>query len=631
MLLLVRHAMPMKKIHNVKLAGIFIVMLLFSFGVRGQNKTVSPFEQRVTITMHDKTIEVVLTEISRLANITFSYSPEALNASKKISLSIENQPVRYALNTIFDGSVTYRKQGKFVILQPAKQKKENSPAVVEGYLTSSQGDLLTDATVYNPKNKTVATTDDYGYFRLEIDSKNKQDTLKVSKRGFEDALLIPVPGKTTFVNLSLPKESKDSSGTLDQPDFFPSALVNHKLQVNSSNVTETFNRFFQLSFVPLAGTNSLLSGCTSNLISLNILGGYIESVKLLEVGSIMNIVRRNAGVIQAAGIGNFVGGKFTGIQAAGVLNYTRKSFYGLQVAGVSNTTAGNFNGIQAAAVLNLTSGNLTGLQISGLMNSAKRGCEGMQVAGVMNVTGKIKGCQVTGVINTAKKADGLQLSGVLNQTKNGKGAQIAGVINVADTLKGLQVASVLNKANYCKGVQLGVVNIADSCSGTQIGLINICRKGYHQIDVYATETFYTNIAYRGGTKQFYTILMGGYDPRTIGNSPLYTFGAGIGTSFGNRPKLNYDVDLLTQQVASGIIDDNINMLYRLGFGVNYKMAHNFALTLGLTYNFYLVDSSTAKYETIFSKLSPYSISNEPAGTNRNIKTWIGLKAGIRLF
>jgi hypothetical protein len=125
--------------------------------------------------------------------------------------------------------------------------------------------------------------------------------------------------------------------------------------------------------------------------------------------------------------------------------------------------------------------------------------------------------------------------------------------------------------------------------------------------------------------------MAGYDPRTVGNSALYTFGAGFGTSFGNKPKLKYDVDLISQQVSLGSMNEDINMLYRLGFGVNYKLTSTIGLTLGLTYNFYMVDSSSPDYETTFSKLPPYFISNESAGTNSNLKTWIGFKAGVRLF
>jgi hypothetical protein len=613
----------------MKTTCIFILLLLLSLTSICQQKTASVLERRITIEMKEETIEAVLTEISRQAETTFSYSPESLNASRKISISVERQTVRFVLNTLFEGSVSCRERGKFIILQQVKEKKEK-PAIVEGYLTNAQGNLLADATVYNAEYKTAVTTNEYGYFHLELNPKNAPDTLKISKHGFEDALLMPVPGKTTFVNLALPGDSKNNSST-DSSYFFPPRLVSHKLQVNSSNVKETFNRVFQLSFVPHVGTNNLLSGCTSNLFSLNILGGYVESVKVLEAGGLINIVRRDAGVCQFSGLGNFVGGKFNGLQASGLLNVTRKNFSGFQSAGISNTTSGNFNGLQASGIMNLTLGNLNGAQFSGLLNSIKQKCTGLQASGIMNYAPEVKGAQITGILNVAKKTNGVQLSGIMNQSKKCSGVQISGIFNRADTLKGAQITGLINRAKYIKGVQLGVVNIADSCSGAQIGLFNVCRKGYHQIDIYATETFFTNIAYRGGTKHFYTILMAGYDPRTIGNSALYTFGAGFGTSFGNKPKLNYDVDLISQQVSLGSMNEEINMLYRLGFGVNYKLTSAIALTLGLTYNFYMADSSSPDYETTFSKLPPYFISNESAGTNRNLKTWIGLKAGVRLF
>jgi hypothetical protein len=577
---------------------IVIVLLLFSWGVSGQTKNIPPFERRISVDMQNETVAAILTEIGRQAEFTFSYSPKTIDVSKRTSLSIERQTVRYALNQIFEGTVSYREKGKFIILQPIKIQDE-APVIIEGYLTSAQGDLLPDATVYNADYKEAATTNEYGYFRLELAPKSRPDTLKVSKQGFEDALLMPVTGKTTFVNLSLPEENKGYTAPKHQSSFFPSRLVKHELQVNSDNVTETFDRVFQLSFVPHIGTNNLLSGSTSNLISINILGGYTESVRAVEVGTVMNIVRHDARVFQAAGISNFVGGNFNGFQMSGIINHTQ----------------GYFNGFQSA----------------GIINNAKSGFSGLQLSGIINNTSKLTGCQMAGIMNAAKEINGLQMACIENQVRQGKGVQVSGIINIADTLNGSQFSSLINKATYVKGIQLGVVNIADSCSGAQIGIVNICKKGYHQVEIYSTETFYTNIAYRGGTRHFYSIFMGGYDPQTIGSTPLYTLGAGIGSSFGRKPKVGYDADLLCQQVYLGLTASNINMLYRLGFSVNYKVAHNVALMLGLTYNLYLVDSSTSEYETTFSKLPPYFISNESVGSNENLKTWIGFKAGIRLF
>jgi len=585
-----------------------IFLLLMIWPEIGYSQQVPVFERKISVDMENETIEAILTEISRQSQVPFSYNPVLLNASDRKSLSVANQSVRFALSSLFNGKINYRERGKFIILQP---KKENTPSVVEGYLTNESGQLLTDATVYDSDRKRVATTDEFGYFRLEIDKNNTSDTIKVSKAGFESAMLMPVNNNAPFVQLSL---SENQTGLALEETFYPSVLVSRQLRVNSSNIDETINRVAQLSLAPHVGTNSLLSGSTSNLLSINILGGFVEEVKVMEFGGLVNIVRRNAGVVQAAGIGNFVGGNFRGFQASGILNYTRRNFSGVQASGISNTIAGNLKGVQA----------------TGIMNFAKE-INGAQLSGILNVSHNLSGFQASSILNQAKTAHGAQVTAIINNADSLKGAQITGVLNRAGTIRGTQISGLLNYANELNGVQIGIVNIASRGRATQIGLINFNRSGVHNLEIYANETFLTNIAYRGGSEHFHTILVGGFDPSTFGDNFLYTYGFGLGTSFGNRPKLYYDAEILSQQVAAGNAMGEINMLYKLGFSANYKLSKSMAITIGLNYNIYVVDTTIPEYETIFSQLPPYFLSNEASGTNRNLKTWVGFKAGIRLF
>lgn len=606
-----------------------IISILFlsvlSFSATPQNQP--PLERRVNLEMKDKTIEWVLTEVGKQADISFSYNPEAVGSSQKINLNIDNQPVRYVLNELFGGNMTYRERGKFIIIQPYRHNKKNI-AIVEGYLTDNDGKLIANATVYSQAQNTAVATNEFGYFRLELETSDTSEQVNIKKRGYDDVLLTPVRGKTTFVQLPL---SEKENSTINQQTLMlnPLGIVNKEMLAASENLDESFKRVAQLSFLPHLGTNNLLSGSTSNLFSINILGGFVESVKVFEVGGILNIVRKNAGVFQSAGVANFVGGKFIGIQSAGLLNRVGKNFYGLQFAGVGNRTGGDHRGMQGASVFNSVAGSFSGIQSSGVINSAKNKSTGLQAAGVLNTADKLTGVQAAGVLNTAKNFQGSQMASVLNYSSKGKGLQIAAVVNIADTLSGVQMSGLLNVAGVMKGVQIGIVNIADTCSGVSLGFINIIKKGYTHIDIYATETFLANIAYRGGTNRFYTILMGGINPQLVGDEMLYTYGLGAGTSFANNKKLRYDLDLIAQNVSLGTLTDDINMLYRLGFSANYPIAKKLSLTLGISYNFYLVDSTTPQYETVFSKLPPYFISNEQAGDGRNIKTWFGLKAGIR--
>ena len=602
--------------------------LFASVFVTAQN--VPPLERKVNMNMNDKTLEWILTEIGKQADIAFSYNPEAIGSSKKTNIYIDDQSVRFALNTLFEGSMSYRERGKFIIIQPQKNEKKNF-AIVEGYLSDESGRLITNATVYSETGKTAVNTNEYGYFRLEVDNAGANDSVKINKQGYNSIALTPVAGKSTFVQVSLPKNKNQSSDNNPILMVNPQWLVNKEMMAANQNIDQSFNRVAQISFLPHVGTNSLFSGKTSNYFSINILGGMIENLRFFEAGSIFNIVMKDAGVFQSAGVANYVGGRFIGMQSAGFLNRVGQNLNGAQFAGALNQTGGNFNGLQAAGALNRVKENFTGIQAVGAVNIVGKSIDGFQAAGAINVAKELAGLQAAGFGNTTKKIEGAQLAGVMNYAKMGKGFQAVGVINLCDSLSGAQVSGLLNVAGVINGAQIGIINIADSCSGVQLGLININRKGYTHIDVYSTETFLANIAYRGGTKHFYTVLMFGYAPQTVGSNMLYTYGFGGGTSFRNDKKLNYDLDLIAQNVSLGTYTDDINMLYRLGFTANYPITKKVSLNVGLSYNFYLVDSTTPQYESTFSTLAPYFISNEAVGNKRNLKTWFGLKAGIRFL
>lgn len=129
--------------------------------------------------------------------------------------------------------------------------------------------------------------------------------------------------------------------------------------------------------------------------SLSVIAGYNYGVQGLEIGSVLNITKTDAGYAQFAGVANWVGSQTTGFQTAGVLNRTQ---------------------------------TLKGLQMSGMANSADS-VSGAQIAGAYNQTESLKGAQVSGFLNIAKSVNGIQL----------------GIINIADTIE--------------HGVSIGIVNV----------------------------------------------------------------------------------------------------------------------------------------------------------------------------
>ena len=573
--------------------AIFIaVLLVVGVSVKSQNNAVPPLEREVTLSVSDETIPFILNTISQQTEIVFSYSPDIISTTSKISINVKGKPVRYVLNTLFSETVKYKVRGKYIILrknEPSKEEQKRE-VVVEGYLYDSQtGNKLTDATVYNKEQKVSAITDKYGYFKLEVPTEEYNTELKISKRGYTDTMLTAISGNLNYVDLELASKPKVAEMPIfiepkeDQSKItIPEWLIANKLLINTRNISDTLFSKFQISLVPYVSTNKLLSGKTVNDYSFNVTVGYVQGVRKVELGGIANIVREDAGVCQLAGVANVVGGLSYGFQGAGTFNAVK-----------------SLNGIQSAGILNFVLDDAGYVQLGGTGNIVGGKFYGVQVAGVFNHTNKIVGTQVAGVFNNTDSLDGVQISGVLN------------------------------RASYFKGYQIGVINYADSCNGIPFGLFNFVRKGYHKIELSADEVFYSNIAFRSGVQKFHSIVTVGVRPNELQN-PLWSFGYGVGTSFEKSSKILYDLDFTVHQLAKGNYISEKNKIYKITTGVDWKVGPKISLAFGLSYNLYFTNSQSKYYDSTFSSVPPYTISSNQNGSTV-LKTWFGGKVGIRFL
>ncbi|HOZ13570.1 MAG TPA: carboxypeptidase-like regulatory domain-containing protein [Tenuifilaceae bacterium] len=604
-----------------KILLLFLISTL-TINIKSQNSSVPPLEREVTLTISNESVPFVLNAISQQTAVVFSYSPNVISTTNKISIDVNAKSVRHTLNTIFTGTVKYKVKGKYIILQK-NETLAKEDVVVEGYLYDSQtGDKLTNATVYNKEQKVSTLTDEYGYFKLEVPTDAANPELKVSKEGYADTLLSPISGNLNYVNVELSTKQKiEETPLLIEPTVekeknrirMPEWLIPNRLLINTKNISDTLFSKFQFSLIPFVSTNKLLSGKTVNDYSLNMTIGYVQGVRKVELGGIANIVREDAGYCQLAGVANVVGGLAYGFQGAGTFNAVRQ-MSGIQAAGVINFVLNDANYIQLGGTGNFVGGKFTGVQVAGIFNIGSE-MSGVQVAGVTNLTGEAEGVQVAGVLNHAKKI---------------VGTQVAGVINNTDSLDGVQVTSVFNRAAYFKGYQIAVINYADSCDGIPFGLFNFVRKGYHKIELSADEVFYSNMAFRSGVKKFHSIVSVGIRPENLDN-PVWMFGYGLGTTLGKSDKYLFDIDLTAHQVMKGSYFASRNSLYKLTLGLDRKISPKTSITFGLTYNIYVTDTNSKYYSDTFSSLVPYSFTNSTSSNGNNVKTWVGGKIGIRFL
>jgi hypothetical protein len=435
--------------------------------------------------------------------------------------------------------------------------------------------------------------------------------------------------------------------------------TNQKNDTTRDRQTEPAVIDMQFSILPYVSINRPSTDEVVNL-SFNLLAGYIKEVRVFEIGSIANIESANAGTCQIAGVANIVGGTSTGFQAAGVLN-TSKSQQGCQVSGVLNLVEHDAGQCQAAGVGNIVGGSVDGVQVAGVINTCKSfsgvqiggvvnlcesskgnaqisgvgnltggSFEGVQITGVVNIADTIKGAQISGVLNATREASGTQIAGVVNIVPKIEGTQIAGVANISNQVEGLQLSGCVNLASHIKGVQISTVNIADSCDGIPIGVFSYARNGYHKIEISVDEVFYTNAAFKTGVKCFYNIFLVGIRPGNFEN-PLWTFGYGVGTKFGTKGNISFDLELSWQHISKGRVLEYLSELNKVYFGVEKNIGANSSLALGVTYNAFVTDTDSPQYAETFSSLAPYHFTNSTHHHGINIKRWIGGRVAFRFL
>lgn len=431
---------------------------------------VEVLSRRLTLSFHQTPIKEALDEVARQADFEWSYNARILNPNHRVTLQARDWTVREILREMLGENYTVKSSGRHLILKKEKPPRTELSGVIRANET---GERLANVTVYDKKTLRATTTDSTGFYKLKV---RKKSQIVITRLGYRDTLLQVASLSPRYQNLDLKPVNTPAPDTpalhetirhslkkaATELDYFFNTQLDkwHEL-----NVPDTFQRRFQISFLPGLGTNHVLSAKVANKISINALAGNSAGV----------------GAVEVAGLGNF----------------TQKKVQGFQAAGLFNLNKGNCTGVQAAGIYNLTADTLTGAQLSGLVNVARYSPEfsvqaaglinvvrnrkqdqnrpapkTVQAAGLINHAQNLDGAQASGLLNNASQVNGAQAAGLVNTVKKIKGAQVAGAVNIAAEVDGLQVSGLVNQAKQIRGVQIGVVNSARVGKGMQIGLIN---------------------------------------------------------------------------------------------------------------------------------------------------------------
>jgi len=560
-----------------KVVAVLLLCICIAYSASAQylNKTVS-------LDLHRQPLAVALDQLSRQAGFVFSYNSDLIKKDSIVSIKAKGKAVKQVLDELLGNAFEYRQKKNYVIIQPLSEWE------ITGYvLDRTTGEKLPDVSVYEPGRLVASLTNDDGYFRLRLHRAEAPQYITVRKMSYGDTSVRIYPGdnRELFIPISAVGYALDSITITNhkrmEDTWFGKVLLSSKAKIQSVNLAGFFvDKPYQVSVVPGVGTHGSMSSQVENKVSFNILGGYTAGVKGVELGGLFNLVKNNVEGVQIGGLFNVAGGKVAGLQASGLYNQALDSLKGVQLAGLANLTDGSVQGIQAAGLYNHASGNVASGQVGGLLNVAGGNTKGLQVGGIANITrGSI---------------DGIQIAGVLNYTQR------------------------------LRGVQIGLINYADSSSGVSLGLINIVRHGYHKVSIYTSDLIMLNAAVKLGTRQLYTIWIGGFNPGD--DKKVASFGYGLGTELSMTKWFSINPELSAQHLYLGDWD-HANILCRASLQLCFKPVKYLQFFGGPACNVYYSGQKTLHEG--FLKVSPQD--RNAADWGNDTWSWLGWTAGLSIF
>jgi hypothetical protein len=634
---------------------IVLILLITSLKHINAQNNIPILDRKVTIKITNQPLGKVLNIISETADFNFSYGNNVVKVGKLVTIHAENRTVREVLDQLFGSEVSYQQIGNHLVLQKRPIQKNTSRIqqdngkqtkyyyVVSGYLRDgTSGNGVTNVSVYEKSSLSNTLSGDFGYYKMSVTSRSPEISLHISSQTHRDTLIKVSYENNGLVAANLNLESRHapvaeqivSSDTqfvampdtpvIAAPDTADTKLVwqdsapkqgpgkirveetqfgkwfiNNYQRITEKNIRDSFDREWQLTFVPPIGSNGILSGLVTNKVSVNILVGYNGGLHGAEFGGLVNIIRRDMLGAQFAGLANIVGGNASGGQFAGLFNNNLGDFEGFQGAGLFNHNFGVSSGVQAA----------------GLYNYNHSWSEGVHLAGLLNVNrGPVTGLQVSGVGNYAGGSSDLM--------------QVSGVLNVANRIDGGQLG-VINVARKIRGFQIGIINIADSSDGIAIGIVNFIKNGTHQLEISLNEARQYGLAYRSGTRNFYSNVMVTTQLPMLDMNTLMSYGFGLGTALRISNTFKFTLDIASHHQTFNFRSDHLNLLNRLNANLEVKLVKGMAIFGGASLNHMISDTRDTHYETTFR-----DFGNTPFWKNDGTyaqKAWIGYQFGLRLF
>ncbi|RIV18657.1 SusC/RagA family TonB-linked outer membrane protein [Fibrisoma montanum] len=229
--------------------------------------------RRVTLQVKEQSVKTILTRLSKLTHVRFTYSSALIRAERKVTLNASNQPLGEVLDELLKPlKIEYRVETDEVILNrvpvgtlphtnsdQAGSTPEAADITVSGTVTDERGEALPGVSIVVKGTSRGITSDQKGNFQLNIPTRNNRDAelvLVFSFVGYESQEI--TIGNQTVLKVSLKNDIKALNevvvvgyGTVKKTD-----LTGSVSSISSKDIES----------VPIATTEQILQGRAAGVV-----------------------------------------------------------------------------------------------------------------------------------------------------------------------------------------------------------------------------------------------------------------------------------------------------------------------------------------------------------------------------
>lgn len=207
------------KIMRLSICPFLLSIACATFVMAYDGKGQELLNQRISLHLENKEIEVVLKQISRQASVRFIYSPQIIQSDRRVSIKAQNEPLSVVLETLFkplklnyelSGSkilLSNAKQGSSMTVPEAREQLQVAPEelAVKGSVLDEKGEPLPGVSISLKNSGKGTVTDVEGKFSLTVP--NESAVLQVRFVGYESQEI--VVGKRSEISITLKPDLKE--------------------------------------------------------------------------------------------------------------------------------------------------------------------------------------------------------------------------------------------------------------------------------------------------------------------------------------------------------------------------------------------------------------------------------------